>query len=272
MRELSLSERKTYALEVLVELDNICRKYNLRYSLAAGTMIGAIRHKGFIPWDDDIDILMLREDYEKLRAILTEVNNPICRWMSYDTDKDYGYFFAKVIHKQTRVVDPFCNRKNAPLGVSVDIFPVDYLGENMNEATKRFKHADFWTYLLIACNWSHYFKSQFRSWFVEPLRFGLFVITRPITTSYLIKKINKICQIPTHSENGYYGMIMFGGKGCIYEKDFYNKLIDVEFEGMKFKCLKDFDIMLRAVYGNYMELPPPDKRVPPHQIKAFTGD
>lgn len=272
MRELSLSERKKYALEVLVELDRICRKHNLRYSLAAGTMIGAVRHKGFIPWDDDIDILMFREDYEKLKTILTEQDNPTCYWMSYDTNENYGYFFAKVIHKRTQVIDLFCNRKDAPLGIAVDIFPVDYLGESLNEATQTFKHADFWTYLLIACNWSCYFKSQARAWFVEPFRFVLFAITRPLTPSYLIRKINNICQIPTYRQQGYYGMIMFGGKGCIYRKDFYNKFIDIEFEGMKFKCLEGFDTMLQAVYGNYMELPPPAQRVPPHKIKAFIGD
>ena len=95
MHELSLAERKQYALEVLIEVDRICRKHNLSYSLAAGTMIGAVRHKGFIPWDDDIDILMLRQDYEKLKAILTTQINPTCRWMSFDTDENYGYFFCK---------------------------------------------------------------------------------------------------------------------------------------------------------------------------------
>lgn len=272
MHELSLAERKKYALEVLVEVDRICQCHGLSYSLAAGTMIGAVRHKGFIPWDDDIDILMFRQDYEKLKQILTTQNNPTCRWMSFDTDKSYGYFFAKVIHKRTHIIDRFCNRNNAPLGVAVDIFPVDYLGNSQSEATKKFKKADFWTYLLIACNWSCYFKSQSRSWFVEPLRFLLYIITRPISAIYLIKKINKICEIPTYQQQGYFGMIMFGGKGCIYKRDFYDRFIDTEFEGLHFKCLEGFDTMLRAIYGDYMEPPPPEQRIPPHKVQAFVGD
>lgn len=264
MRELTLEERKHFALLVLERIHYLCQKLSLNYSITAGTMLGAVRHKGFIPWDDDIDILMSRADFEKLKSYLITNPDPICHWISYDTDNRYGYFFAKIVHNDTYLVDPLCNYKNAPLGVAVDVFPVDQLGETYKEAASKHKRVKIWTFLLIATNWGKYFRSFSRPWFIEPIRLFLFIISRFLKPHWLIARINTICEVQQKKEKQFWGMIMFGKNGCIYNSEVYQKFQDIEFEGKKFKVLKAYHEMLTDLYGNYMELPPEEKRVSHH--------
>lgn len=126
MKEINTVELKRIELDILKYIKTQCEKYNLRYYLAYGTLLGAVRHKGFIPWDDDIDIHMPREDYDKL--IELEYNNPDSKYklLSPKYNKDYYYSFAKMVDNET-ILEETGLKQIKELGVYVDIFPLDYI-------------------------------------------------------------------------------------------------------------------------------------------------
>jgi|AGTN01.3.fsa_nt_gi LPS biosynthesis protein len=134
MRELTQDELKDRAFELLKEFRDVCEKNNLRYYLTGGTLLGAVRHKGFIPWDDDIDVAMPRIDYLKFLKIYKreyDKNN----LFAYEINKNYKYMFAKLCDKDTSLIefDFDCKEK---LGVYLDIFPIDGLGKNEKSLSK----------------------------------------------------------------------------------------------------------------------------------------
>lgn len=91
-------------LEMLQEVDRVCRKHDIKYTIFGGTLLGAVRHKGFIPWDDDADIAMLREEYEKFKSVMHEINPEICYLQDNDTDPEYRWGYSKVRKTGTRYV------------------------------------------------------------------------------------------------------------------------------------------------------------------------
>ena len=124
-KAIELDQLKKIELGILQEVHNVCIEQGLRYSLAGGTLLGAVRHGGFIPWDDDIDIMMPRPDYNKLIEYCMNNETPF-RLVSTETEKGYGYIFAKAVDQKTFIIEQNGNRGNADMGVYVDIFPIDY--------------------------------------------------------------------------------------------------------------------------------------------------
>lgn len=130
-------------LEVLIEFDKICRRHNLKYTLAGGTLLGAVRHDGFIPWDDDVDVTMLRKDYEKFTQVYYQELNDRLFFQSKDTDPQYQYPFSKVRIKDTIFKETFLAKYNINHGVYIDVFPIDNVYDDENkrvEQINRFRH------------------------------------------------------------------------------------------------------------------------------------
>nr|MCR5207201.1 LicD family protein [Eubacterium sp.] len=128
MKELSLEEVKKTELEILIRFDEICKNNNIEYSLAYGTMLGAVRHNGFIPWDDDIDVFVKRSDYEKLLGL--RYDDGRFEIKSHRYSNNYYYPFAKMIDKNTDLDVSW--RLDKDMGVFIDIFPLDYHDNNSN--------------------------------------------------------------------------------------------------------------------------------------------
>ena len=120
-----LRKMQQIEVEMADELDRVCRKHNIRYSLDGGSMLGAVRHKGFIPWDDDMDFCMLREDYEKLKAVSNELNPDICFFQDHDTDPNYRWGYAKLRRTGTTFVRLGQEHMKYKTGIAIDIFPLD---------------------------------------------------------------------------------------------------------------------------------------------------
>ena len=112
-------------LDMIEEVDRVCRKYNINYIIFGGTMLGAIRHKGYIPWDDDADITMLREDYEKFKEHMNELDPKICYFQDHTTDPYYRWGYGKVRRTGSEYIRVGQEHLKCKTGIFIDIFPMD---------------------------------------------------------------------------------------------------------------------------------------------------
>ncbi len=271
MKELTLKELQTFSLNILKDIHSFCEKENIRYTLAYGTLIGAIRHQGFIPWDNDIDICMPRPDYE--RFIKT-----------YKSCKFQLAFFGKgskhdCLIAYARVFDNSeTTSKNAhwiakPAGVWVDIFPLDGVPDDFNKFRILYSnlHKE-WEQII-------YQKVQF-----EQISHCVGIKNKIKLIRKKVKHLNgfgghrmqkkynkKIMQIPFESAEFCSQLaVMDNGPVEHFPVSMFNDRTLLKFEDAQFYAVKDYDTVLKAVYGNYMQ-PPPENDRKPHQsfIKFF---
>ena len=262
-------ELKKTLLSILIEFRDICDQNSFNYSLLAGTIIGAVRHKGFIPWDDDIDVCMPREDFIKFeKYCLTNQTN--FKFITNKTDEKYGYLFAKLSNPKTVLKEHVGNRYNMDIGVNIDLFIYDGLGDNYSEALKKYNKSRFKRELLVAANWKKYSKSKTHSFIYEPARLLLFLISRFVNFRTMIRRIEKIYSDKTFSESEYVGNLCSDRRTkSIISRHSFDDYIELEFEGEKFKVFVGYEEYLKTMYGNYLELPPLEKRQTHHTFDAF---
>lgn len=259
-------------LEMLVEFDRVCRKHNISYCMVCGTLLGAVRHKGFIPWDDDADIAMLREDYEKFKKISKEMNQDICFFQDHDTDPEYRWGYGKLRHTNTELIRVGQRHLKCKTGVYVDIMPLDDIpnsipGQMLN---------DFYCFILRKILWAEVGKYDESE---KLLVRKLYSLISHIPAEFVFKRIKKMADKSRNSSKKIVRVLMLpsGAKERTelhysdkksdikyrygLPKKVYTKTRDFEFEGHMFKGLKYYDKYLQSRYGNYMELPPKEKRV-----------
>ena len=267
--EIQLEELKQIELRILKQIHDICAQQGFRYFLVGGTLLGAIRHNGFIPWDDDIDIGMPRTDYERFIDYCSSNAVPfkvICNRLN----KNYGYLFAKAMAPDTVLVEKMGNRYDVELGVFVDIFPIDGLGDTLDEAAANLNKTRFNRELLVAANWKKFSRSKTRTIYYEPIRFVFYCMSRMSSFQKLIRKINSKYDVDGFDKRNYVGCVCGSYRNKeIVEREVFSEYIDVPFEDAIFKCPKSFDKYLSNIYGNYMQLPPEEKRGTHHSFDAY---
>lgn len=269
MQEMTLEEIKKREFDILCLIDDICKQENIRYTLIGGTLLGAVRHKGFIPWDDDIDISMPRPDYNKFMNYCVNHDLPI-KFLSHETDSNYKDIFAKVYDKETRIDEQIVNRYGFECGVYVDVYPVDGLGDSVEEALECFNKSKFNRELLNAANWKKYSRSKTRPLYFEFIRFPFFVLSRFVNPDKLINKIEKTYINKDFDKSKFVAAVA----GSYREKEImpsevYLSFQSIEFEGKQFSAICNYDIWLKKIYGDYMKLPPLEKQVTHHSFSAF---
>lgn len=262
MKEIFFEESKEIMAKTLESVDRCCRENNLKYSLCWGTLIGAIRHKGFIPWDDDIDIMMPREDYNRFLKIYSDpvfaVNNP-------QKDKERVNIILKVYNKKTTI---FRNNKYKNYGVWVSIFPYDKApDENLEKWEKK---RDFWMriYHLKAQNIA---AQPIIKQIVKRL---IRIILLPFSSLWLYNKVVN-CLAEFNDKQTKRICVWYGTpymKFRIFPKELFDEFLDVDFEHMKAKVIKGYDEFLRITYGDYMKFPPESERIPKHDYHAYWID
>lgn len=263
----SNDEIKKIQLDILLALHRFCEENGLRYSLADGTLIGAIRHKGYIPWDDDIDIYLKREDYKKLIVLFPEIYDNRFKLYSLERDNDYSRPYARLCDTTTLEVFT-CSSDIKRIGMGIDIFPIDYVPDDIND----FQNFNRKRLLLYRA----YTKKVWLHW--EPTHSFLQNIGAMILKAFLsmfsYRFIAKQIDSYAQKNNGCgYHHLFETSMGVIARKYFLasdmDDTIDVPFEGYLLKAMKGYDEYLTAFYGDYMQLPPVEKRVSHHDFQAY---
>ena len=263
MRSIELPELKVLQMDILNVVHEFCQQNGIQYSLGCGTLLGAIRHKGYIPWDDDIDIYVLRDDYNKLLSLFPQYLNNI-RIVSIERDSKWVKPYAKAYDDRT-ICDEGGKLDN--IGVSIDIFPIDAVPFKENDwlsfnRKRRFLH--------------HLYEAKFESFsrnraLYRNIALGLskaivlFASPRKVCEYFdrFVQKYNKIDS--TYVFESCQGMLQKNR----FKKSNMESFIDLPFEDRVYKGMKEFDEYLTNGFGDYMKLPPEEKRVSHHDIKAW---
>ena len=266
MKAITVDESKKIQLEILKEIREICEANDIRYYLAYGSLLGAVRHKGFIPWDDDIDIVMPRPDYLDFLKIAKSKRFDL---IAFENNDDYIYSFAKASDKNTLITMEGIRCKTE-IGVSVDIFPIDGAGQTVEEAQNSFGSTTVLYGLAIATTWKKYIPGRSKNKKRNLMRYGSFIISRFVNRRAVLKKFNEAVIRKEYESNEYVAVYSSPYRTKeIMEREIYGEPSKVSFEGELFDAPSDCDKYLTNIYGDYMKLPPEDQRVPLHTTNIY---
>lgn len=265
-KEIGLEESKMIQLDILKSIDAFCRQNGIHYSLAAGSAIGAIRHKGFIPWDDDIDLIMLREEYNRFLSLYKD---KIYNLLHYKTCPSWDSYYACVEDPRTETF--WGGAKNSTRGIWVSVFPVDYVPDDERELARIIKKVQRYTShnLIVRFKRSAYrTNSSFLFNLIKIIGRNLF---KPIPFRYFYTKVDKLVIDLLNKPTNRLSSIAAWTFGTVfdYPAECFSGYIDVDFEGMKCMICKGYDTYLRKQYGDYMALPPLEQQVPKHEAAIF---
>lgn len=265
--EMSLRETQMASLDLLKKIDEICKSNNIKYFLIYGSLLGAIRHKGFIPWDDDLDIGMLREDYNKFCNYCIEHRVSLGKFQLDNNDTRKGVPFALSRFCNTEYIlkfNQYSTYKSS--GIFVDIYPFDGAGNDRDiEYWKKvaFKRFTIRQCVFFACSKDYFIGDNFLRR-VEKLPFILYAKLR--TSDYFINKLKKYACHFDMNQSDYVSCIMWTSLKIIprYKKEWFEDLIYTDFEDMKVPIPKEYNDFLTSEYGDYMKFPPEKDRHPYH--------
>lgn len=241
-------------LDLLLEFDRVCRKHNLRYFLAYGTLLGAVRHKGYIPWDDDTDVLMPREDYEKLWTFASDFKDPYFFQTPY-SDPSYLYAHARLRNSRTTMIQrPFCyNDYN--MGMFLDILPLDSFVPDENGQHVFDEMGKLLVDMSTCMKVSNPYPNERDANRIEQLT--------PINGLTLYEKVRGLSLSFSNAETDYCipsAALTYGFHRSVLKKDYFIDVDFLDFEGYQFPVPSGYKQFLEYVYGDYMAFPPVEKR------------
>ncbi|MDO4921925.1 MAG: LicD family protein [Phascolarctobacterium sp.] len=264
MRKLDIENIKKIELQILFNFDAFCKAKNLKYYLAGGTLLGSIRHKGFIPWDDDIDVCMPRKDYLKFVKSFDGYDAHLK--VHSNLKGNFGAPFAKIVDTRTRIDSKYV-QNDIDTHLWIDVFPVDGLPENIADVEKIYQRCNFYRRLLLLTDAK---LGEGTTAFHKYSKYLLKPLARIYGKQRCIDNIEKIAEQYPYESAEYAGIITWGlyGAGERMLKSEFEQAVEVEFEGHKFPAFSCWDSYLKGLYGNYMQLPPVEKRRT-HDMTAY---
>jgi len=258
MREINIDELKQIQLNILKQVHDFCEKNSIKYFLTYGTLIGAVRHRGYIPWDDDVDICMPRQDYD---LFVKNFGDGRFEVLNFEKDKSCWIPYSKVIDNSTSLIEETSNRyRNS---INIDVFPIDGIQNDYGLLKKQMILHKLVDFKVVKLN-------RKRNLFKNSILLLGKCILSVIPTSYFIRQMIKNSKKYNYTRSDKVCCVAFGSK--------FNKPVDEaifkegvlkEFEGNNFFVPIGYDAYLKSVFGDYMQLPPENKRVSHHAFKAW---
>lgn len=264
MKKLDIKEVRELQLQILDKIHEFCESHNLRYSISGGTLIGAVRHGGFIPWDDDIDILMPRPDYEKLLSLFPNTYDNLYV-DDHSVNPDYISAFAKIIDRRTFAIGPNIIDDR---GIFIDIFPVDGMPDQEDEKLRN---------NIVSKMENMRRVGKYYKYTSDPVKkiiyFTKYCIKRIIYPSLnsSFNQLNAIISKYPFGTSKYAG-VLISQYGYFRERqltEVFLKYRDIKFEDRIYRCVEDYNSYLTTLYGDYMQLPPESERVPKHFTETY---
>ncbi len=269
LRELTTEELKSVELELMKEIHSFCVKNNIKYYLWGGTLLGAIRHNGFIPWDDDIDIAMPREDYMRF---INSFDTERYGVKSCEKDVKYPYTFAKAYDKRTTKIEHMSYAQSEPIGVDVDIFPIDTV-KDYEKVEKTLRKR----------------KAKLKKWRLSLYKFqktsSILKLCKRLFTSLVAKLgralgflktnrlANKITELGIEIEGSSQDYMSYADsnlkKPYFMKNEWCENLVPHKFEDCEFLVMENYHEVLSTYFGDYMTLPPEEKRLTHHSFNAY---
>jgi lipopolysaccharide cholinephosphotransferase len=249
--------------EMLAELDRICRTRGIKYSLFMGTLLGAVRHRGFIPWDDDLDVAMLRDDYRKFAAACREVlDEQRFFFQDHATDPHYRWGYARLRRKDSEFVRLGQEHMKMRTGIFIDIFPIDGVPERpLARALHRAFCYSLRKILYAEAGRKTSTSVLLRAWYgvlsFVPHSWALNAVERLADHTGATRFCRVITfPLPKRAQAG-------------FARDWFEDMTELSFERAAFPCPRDHDAALQCLYGDYMRLPPPEQRICTHPAAKF---
>lgn len=272
MKYIDTAEQKQIALDILIEFAKFCDEHSLKYFLAYGTLIGAVRHKGYIPWDDDIDVLMPRKDYEWF--IHNFKGHPYYKVMANEINPNYGKLFAVLNDTRTVKTEKLTRKRCVgTVCVNIDIFPVDYLPDNYDEQIELLRKVRSIENKLACLTYAYGGGRTFLTTIRKNI--GIFIYRmletfNIVTTRKLARQHRRLLsQYSGTNTAGCFANTGFDGMQEVMPLKCFQDQIDMEFEGRMFKVPKEYDLMLTTYFGDYMQLPPEEERGSNHTNRCY---
>ena len=268
MELLSLEEMQKINLDMLLEFDEICKSNDLRYDLVGGSLLGAVRHKGFIPWDDDIDVNMPRPDYEKFLKLSLEgdLQIPKHREIISERNKTFARHYARYIRHDVKRISEYSQDDDCPY-IGIDIFVEDGTYSNKLLFAIQTFRINFWRRALLLSLSRPNISSKGKK--VAVLKDIIRPIFKCIGSYKIAKHLDRICSKVKFEKAKYVAAIngMYGKKERWLKEDMLPQT-NLDFEGYKFPGYKNYDIYLSNLYGDYMKIPSENERKP-HGDKGY---
>lgn len=245
--------KKVWAVELdlLVKFLEICKKYNIRYFATSGTLLGAVRHKGFIPWDDDIDVAMLREDYEKFIAVAqNELSYPYFL-QTPKTDINYFRGHIQLRNSETTGILSVESESKLPFnqGIFIDIFPLDKMPDS------KFIRRNYLLTVKLLNKYIKAIKKPCYNDFKKELVANILKFSTKIwSEERIVSAYDSLCDKYNQKEMAQLShfSLNFGEKNCIWDVDWYQKTVELQFEFIKLDAPISYDLLLTKIYGDYM--------------------
>ncbi len=263
-RSLSSHELRARQLRILDAIDRHCREFGITYYLCAGSLLGAIRHGGYIPWDDDIDIMLPRQDYEQFCRTFGRADGDVVYSLrSLETSPTYPFPFAKVCDDETRL--DVGSDVVRDIGVYVDVFPIDAWCDGRIRGWLQRQALGL---LCLAMRAKHLQTKTARNLFRKVVLSMAKLGARPVGARYIARALTLIATLSRQRHPRASGVIVWGYRERV-PTHCYGSPQPIVFEGRKYPSPKDSETVLKIIYGDYMSLPPLDQRTTHHRFSAY---